>query len=273
MNEFIEELLLGVELRVGQKMVRIVEVELYLDEDPYSHHQPEQQFWGRWYFHKMNTQLTPSGFKGGTYKGLDLTLGTETSCVGVLIRSILGDQLVEGPSKVVDFILKETGRGNIEELVQLSSDYPPRCDDQTFPLQLVKTEPRERLIYTGPQVGLTYREDELSQRYFSANLRFTTYPQLTKNKFSLVLSFLIFGDPLTDLLSLIHLEPPTNLESSKISRRELGPDQLRSITQIFGVQERTVHRWWSHFHEGIGFKPEGGTRVPDQCRLYGSLWS
>jgi len=38
--------------------------------DPFTHKDPLQQTCGQWYFHKIGAQ-----YKGGTYKGLDLTFG------------------------------------------------------------------------------------------------------------------------------------------------------------------------------------------------------
>ena len=275
MNHLVEDFLQGVDLRVGSTLVRVVEIEVYRFPDPYLHGQPEQKFQGRWYFHKSGNTEGPTGFKGGTYKGLDLTWGTSEAPGGFLIRSILAsDNLIEGPCKVVEFILAQTNCVSISELVSLSSEYPPRCDDVNFPLHLVDAVRRTDPLYSGPRVGLSYREEDLSKKYFGANLRFTIYPHLSKNKFSLVLSFLQSKSPLADLIQLDQ-EDQTNPENPQkiVSETDLDEYQLWAAMQTFKVNQKTIERWWSDFNQGRTQPIVGGSTVPEQCRLYASLWS
>jgi hypothetical protein len=53
--------------------------------DEYTHCNDDQLKYGYWYFHKF-----PNGsYKGGTFKGLDITLGNnKDKYCGILIRSI-----------------------------------------------------------------------------------------------------------------------------------------------------------------------------------------
>ncbi|TDL30081.1 hypothetical protein BD410DRAFT_710865 [Rickenella mellea] len=66
----------------------VLEVEFYLwidgvHEDPYTHGSEEQRVAGRWYFHRAprrsndssRSKTSASGYRGGTRKGLDLTIG------------------------------------------------------------------------------------------------------------------------------------------------------------------------------------------------------
>jgi hypothetical protein len=54
---------------------RFVEIEFYYTDaihaDPFTHKDPLQKTNGQWYFHKIGAQ-----YKGGTYKGLDVTCGS-----------------------------------------------------------------------------------------------------------------------------------------------------------------------------------------------------
>ncbi|MEN0058581.1 MAG: hypothetical protein AAGB31_07085, partial [Bdellovibrio sp.] len=106
---------------------------------------PEQRQFGRWYFHQIKTK-TGFAFRGGSYKGVDLTLGDGKNSISVLIRSIecvkTGER-VEGPSLVVDRILTEQKISSLRNL------------NKGFSLQVLRDSscPR-RPIYTGPRVGL-----------------------------------------------------------------------------------------------------------------------
>ena len=55
---------------------RLVEIEFYLKggphQDMYAHCNKDQKTCGEWYFHKQK-----EGYKGGTYKGLDITFGAK----------------------------------------------------------------------------------------------------------------------------------------------------------------------------------------------------
>lgn len=255
MEALVEDFLLESCFKVGSEIAQVVELEVYQSPDPYIHELPEQKLFGHWYFHRSSsTVMSPWGFKGGNYKGLDFTFGSEDSDSygGILIRSLMTpDGLVEGPSRVVDYILAKTGCTTIADLVKLIPNYPPRCDDVNFPLHILSTERRPDIIYSGPRVGLTYRSDPESKKYFGANLRFTTYPKLQKNKFSLVLSFLYAN-----------------------SGNEISEQQIYKAMTTFNTTEKNIHRWLADFGQGMSSDSVAdGSSVPDQCRIYGFLWS
>lgn len=102
----------------------ITEVELYcsdkqrmgLHDDVFTHCDPLQEVAGCWYFHKMH-----GTYKAGTYKGLDVTFGMAGFPCGALIRSVQrdldGNDVVEGPSLVVDTLLAACGASSIVDLV------------------------------------------------------------------------------------------------------------------------------------------------------------
>ena len=273
--QLVRDLLLGVNLQVNSKLVQIVEIEVYLFPDPYIHGSDEQKYSGRWYFHKMGSNPGPVGFKNGTYKGLDLSWGTPEAPGGFLIRSICnGTELIEGPSKVVDFILAETNSASIQDLVKLSACYPPRCDDPSFPLSLISLSPTERRtqpIFSGPRVGLTYRSDSASAFYYGAKLRFTTSPKLKKNKFSLVLSFLGNSEVFADLEQT---KPAGRQEDKPIVKIECDEHEIWAAIQTFGTSEKIILKWWQDYCQGMTsfeITEAIGKTVPQSCRLYGFL--
>lgn len=100
--------------------------EKYHHNDPYTHNHPIQYKNGLWYFHHMGQS---SAFKGGTRKGVDITLGKieynnnqeqRVASGGILIRAVQcqkTQKLIEGPSLLVDNILKELGYSTLKDLV------------------------------------------------------------------------------------------------------------------------------------------------------------
>ena len=79
----------------------IREIEFYLFDnnhrDTHTHCSREQGTWGNWYFHK-----TGKGYREGTYRGLDITLGDNSGKIffGILIRTIQNvqtNQIIIGP--------------------------------------------------------------------------------------------------------------------------------------------------------------------------------
>jgi hypothetical protein len=72
------------ELVVANNTYQIAELEFYLNRedhpDIFTHSHEDQLSRDQWYFHK-----TGSGYKGGTYKGLDLTF--EEGYGGILLRA------------------------------------------------------------------------------------------------------------------------------------------------------------------------------------------
>lgn len=117
-NPLVESLLLESELVIkditggnasfGSNTYKIREIEIYYydedHEDPFVHCDPDQKSFGKWYFHKRG-----GTYKGGTFKGLDFTIGSDNVYGGALIRSIENDELIEGPCNCVDEILRVSG--------------------------------------------------------------------------------------------------------------------------------------------------------------------
>jgi len=104
-------------LKVGKLDYAITEFEVYLDSDPYSHRDNLQiNSTCKWYFHRSHGKK----YRGGTFKGLDITCGPPGKAGGILIRAIsrmTDRKYVDGPCKVVDTILDDLEAQSIYELV------------------------------------------------------------------------------------------------------------------------------------------------------------
>ncbi|KAI8070434.1 hypothetical protein BC940DRAFT_296074 [Gongronella butleri] len=119
---------------------RLLEVEAYMKSkaehghvDPFVHAFATQYQTGLWHFHRVGA----SGYRGGTRKGLDVTFGHDGMAGGVLIRAIevpdtslkkkrttqvAEARIIEGPSLVVDYILRQLRHDSIKDLVTARFD-------------------------------------------------------------------------------------------------------------------------------------------------------
>src|SRR5262249_8905126 len=110
-------LLCGCRLMVGSEAHRFTEVEFYYHGgghlDLFTHRDPIQRETGLWYFHR-----TGGVYRGGSFKGFDLTFGGHGAFGGVLIRGIEQDEgpLVDGPSLCVDHLLRRTEAADVASL-------------------------------------------------------------------------------------------------------------------------------------------------------------
>ncbi|TFK33296.1 hypothetical protein BDQ12DRAFT_691389 [Crucibulum laeve] len=185
----------------------ILELEFYLHmagchEDPFTHGSEEQKICGRWYFHRaprrsedsLRSATSLTGYRGGSRKGLDLTIGrraplaTTTSQYfpsqssssqtseekpsifrgGILLRSIrrLGPdpKVISGPSLLVDQVLLLCKAASILELVEdtWSGDTTAfhSTNGEDAPSAALTLQPRPATtavpptIYTSPRIGL-----------------------------------------------------------------------------------------------------------------------
>lgn len=169
---------------------RILELELYHPDDPYTHGSPEQKGPpGLWYFHRAGKNDTGK-FKGGTFKGLDVTCAEEGKPGGLLIRAVsemglvsIHGQMVEapirthyGPCKSVEALLEAVGASSIDELVT-REDYPA-C------LRIEGADPI--LDWSGicvaPRVGLSVNDKPHSEFYRVQNFRYVSAHALSNIK-------------------------------------------------------------------------------------------
>lgn len=188
----IAELLLGrAVLVVGGAPHRLREIEFYYrgagHPDPFAHAEALQETCGRWYFHRSG-----GSYRGGSFKGLDITFGPEDAHGGVLIRTLErpDGELVNGSSLCVDHILAEAGYERVAALDEAIDG--ARVWEDDAPLYLTwADEPCEREVLATARVGLTLKradEHEEMPRYLMRPYRFVSAPTIRKGKLHTVIA-------------------------------------------------------------------------------------
>ena len=143
-------------LDVAGEPHELCEIEFYLHGeghlDPFTHGQPIQRSSGRWYFHRSG-----ESYRGGTYKGLDVTFGPPDVFGGILIRSLLTPEgaLINGSSLCVEHLLARTGHADVASLAAAVADRNVDADDS--PLRLRAVAERPVTIYYTARGGLTLK--------------------------------------------------------------------------------------------------------------------
>jgi hypothetical protein len=185
-----ETLLNRVILLVGGDAYRIAEVEGYLysvdHADPFTHRNPIQHEFGPWYFHRQG-----ESYRGGTFKGLDLSLGDGHSTLGFLIRSIVApdDTLIGGPCLVVHHLLSRTGMASVKALDEAIAGRP--AWDAASPLAMRESRcQRSAPVFRTARVGLSLKRSALKvdgPRFIGLPYRFLTEPRrIAKGKAQLI---------------------------------------------------------------------------------------
>jgi hypothetical protein len=134
-------LLNGSFLNIRGETHRLTEIEFYYwstdHADPFAHRHSVQTHLARWYFHR-----TGDAYRGGTYKGVDLTLATPQG-------------VIDGPSLVVDYLLRTCG---VRTVAELDATISVRTAwDQSSPLYFVDAQDRNHAVLACARVGLTLR--------------------------------------------------------------------------------------------------------------------
>lgn len=169
---------------IGQQPHRIVELEVYWNgaghRDTFTHGDPMQREFGRWYFHRSGGE-----YRGGTYKGLDIAFGRDDVVAGLLIRGaerLADGALLDGPSMCVDHLLGVTGHPSIRALVDTFDRGVDPPAGAPSPLWLDLTGDRGIELCESPRVGLTLKRGDLSERarFLARPYRFLSEPARTK---------------------------------------------------------------------------------------------
>ena len=172
-------------LKCNSSVYRICEIEFYLlsndHTDKYTHQHPNQQRYGRWYFHRYLN----GSYKSGTYRGLDLTLGSKKNnqYCGILIRSIYdiaNDKMIEGPCRTVNELLSKCGYDNVKDFMA----------DKQVPLSAIRSKNNRHIYvrdthdldteqsYTTDRVGLSDKFPE----WRDSNYRYLIKPIMIKKQ-------------------------------------------------------------------------------------------
>lgn len=237
-------------LMIGGEPHRIVELEFYLNSphhpDPFTHCDPLQQEFGRWYFHRSG-----GTYRNGSFKGFDLTFGTPESYAGILVRSLdtPEGQLINGPSLCVDHLLRKTGAGHVAELDRTLGGRRVWDTESPIHLSVIEDQTPTELFATA-RVGLSLKRnvDEVAKRFVLKRYRFLSEPRrIAKGRIYLVLA----------------------LHAQGLAEPE--------ISQITGSPPRSVARWVEQFENGraTDFSEFLGANLDSLalCRLHGALES
>lgn len=144
-------------LHAGKSIFRPVEVEVYYTSpdhpDPFTHRTALQKLPKRWYFHRQG-----ASYRGGSFKGLDMTLGDGNGEGGLLLRGITTAEgtRIDGPCKLVEHLLQAAGYLSVAEFDAAIGTR--EVDDTDSPLHLRWQEKaRDLEILATARVGLTLK--------------------------------------------------------------------------------------------------------------------
>lgn len=169
---------------------RFTEVEFYVStarhDDPFTHGDAMQREFARWYHHRSGSQ-----FRGGTYKGIDLTFGRDDAFAGMLVRGIESidapSALLDGPCLCVDHLLSRTKHSSVASFVE---SYDRDVDERTgSPSYLMVSDERAIEVHRSARVGLTLKRGATAARtrFLAAPYRFLTEPaRIKKGRVQLV---------------------------------------------------------------------------------------
>lgn len=169
---------------------RILEIELYIchkdHNDVFTHCHKEQKNMLTWsgsftpvtlkgYFHQMSEKVEHS-YKGGTYKGMDITCGVNNGYGGILIRSIMNETdntVIEGPCKVVNEILSKTGDDCIKNLIVDKLHNDKSCLNNIL-LKLEEKHYNSTDMFCSSRIGLSMKGKNIEekQNWLNCNYRF-----------------------------------------------------------------------------------------------------
>ena len=134
---------------------RILEIEMYLHSqdhlDEYTHQHPDQQYSGTFYFHRASVKPVAK-YRGGTFKGMDIVLGSHSVYFGVLIRALRDPNHhdIIGPCNVVDHILSQYG---VQSISELTGETRLNVSNNIHDLVLI-TINEPSVIYESTRIGL-----------------------------------------------------------------------------------------------------------------------
>jgi hypothetical protein len=192
-----QRLLCGCRFIVADQPHRFTEIEFYYHGEPhldvFTHRDPIQKGTGLWYFHRTN-----GVYRGGSFKGFDLTFGAQSAFGGILIRGIEAENgpLVDGPSLSVDHLLATTGVNGVASLDEAIEGRPAWDRDNPMHLEWLPTL-TERPILRTARVGLSLkrlRKSEPPTRFIMRRYRFLSEPKrISKGKQHMVLALHVDG--------------------------------------------------------------------------------
>jgi 3-methyladenine DNA glycosylase Mpg len=231
-----ERLLNRSRLVVRRRPYRLVEIEFYYwskaHPDPFTHRDPIQFHSGHWYFHR-----THGVYRGGSFKGLDLTFGQGDASGGILIRGLETPDgtLIDGPSLCVDHLLDVTGAATVAELDRTINKRLAWEDGNPLMLEAIDT-PDDRPLFRSPRIGLSLKKNALRKeatRFILRPYRDLSEPRRTK-KGKLLLVLALYAQGVDNELIQFKTNCPRRALERYIADFERGRKEA-DFTPFFGV--------------------------------------
>ncbi len=199
-DEIASQLLNRISFSIAKENHRLSEIEFYyqneLHSDPFTHCDQLQLTKEKWYFHRFGNT-----YRGGSFKGLDITFGDTNSFGGILIRSIEKEngEIIDGPCLCVNYILDKTGFAGVAELDRILEKRD--IWDSSSPIFMELNSLSYLPFFTCARVGLSLKKAK-KENYISENMtRYITRPyrylnrprKIRKGKIYLVLALYLQG--------------------------------------------------------------------------------
>ena len=178
-------------INVNEKSYRLAEIEFYVKTDyhidVFTHCHNQQKEMLTWYFHQMSGK--EHSYKGGTFKGLDITCGFNNGFCGILIRSVVDplNKVIEGPCNVVNEFLKQLQCDSIKQFIteKLDNLLCFDLDNKNNNLLTIKFHKYvETDIYVAPRIGLTLKGNNIEEKkdFILKNYRFIIFKDKIKKE-------------------------------------------------------------------------------------------
>lgn len=252
-------------LNIAGQAHRLLEIEFYYNgpkhPDPFAHGDPIQKTQLRWYFHRDE-----GSYRGGSFKGLDISFGSTNAFGGILIRTIEkpDGSLVNGCSLCVDHILATTNSQNVAQLdAQLGS---ANISDSSKALHLLlDPSVEQRTVLTTARVGLTlkraYKHKDMPE-FIMKPYRFQTRPRdIKKGRIHTVIALHKAGRN----LDAIHAESKSPKRSIQgyLENYEAGT-QLEKFEPFYGKTLKTADLCQLHglWHKSFDHPPQNPHNTP-----------
>ena len=185
--ELAKYIMLETHIKTNNDEYRIIEMELYIcndkHKDIFTHQHSMQKTMLNWYFHQMSEKS--GSYKGGTFKGLDISCGFDEGYGGILIRAVLNEstnQVIEGPCNVVNELLKSTKSQSISDFVS-KSNANISCINNDL-LKLEEKKFIDESIYVAPRIGLSLKGDNIEEKkqYVDRKYRYIIFKDKIKKE-------------------------------------------------------------------------------------------
>lgn len=310
----------------GPKRVlyELLEFEFYLikpecHSDPFTHDGEDQRLSGAWsvqffltpsalwnrtfrtvrYFHRVprhkgSATSGPPAYRGGSRKGLDLTIGTPDSSNaqpvpvrgGILLRTlrrVSDSTVISGPSLLVDELLRSSGADDIPELVNEkwlgdisafrappSSENPDLNPATLFIGVKEATTTAPHQIYKSPRIGLDLSHPSTRLNSSDRRVRYVSKPYRY-----FILPHLLTANGRGQTFLGVHNHCLNELQ---ISKKSLLVGKIFSLT---GLQSQTADKYLNTYREAlesgelerfIGARGKGASSSPGTfLQLMGAL--